>query len=155
MTAQTRSTPVGTKLDDGFSTKIAFEADPDISFWEKTVTPPGVDGGDKIPISTMHNSAWRTFAARALKELTDSTLTCAYDPKVYSQIIAIVNVPTEITVHFPDTSTLSFFGFLKSFTPGEMSEGEQPEADIEIVCTNLNPNTGLETAPSFVDNSGT
>lgn len=52
----TRSAPGGTKLGDGFSTKIAFAADADVSLWEKTVTPPGVDGGDAVDTSTMHNT---------------------------------------------------------------------------------------------------
>lgn len=150
-----RVTPTGTKLDNGFSTKITFANDADVSFWEKTVTPPGIDGGDGIDITTMFNTAWRTKAARTLKELTDASVTAAYDPNVHSQIVALVNVEQLITVTFPDTSTLDFYGYLKSFTPGEFQEGEQPTADIEVVCTNLNPNTGLETAPVFTNNSGT
>ena len=45
-TVTARGTPAGTKLDDGFSTKVAFAADPTIAFFEKTVQPPGFDGGD-------------------------------------------------------------------------------------------------------------
>ena len=85
-----------------------------------------------------------------MKELTDASITVAYDPKVYDQIIALINVEGEITVHFPDTSTLDFWGYLKSFTPGENQEGEQPEAEIEIVCTNVN-SSGTETGPTFTD----
>lgn len=150
-----RQTPAGTKLDDGFSIKIAFAVDPDISFWEKTVTPPGIDGGDKIPTTTQHNVAWRTFAARALKELTDGSINAAYDPEVIEQINSIINQPGEITIHFPDTSKLVVYGYLKSFTPAALSEGEQPTADITIVFTNYNPNTGAEVGPVFIDNSGT
>lgn len=145
----TRVTPVGTALDDGFSTLIAFAADPDVSFWEKTVTPPGVDGGDAIEQTTMHNTAWRTFAARSLKTLTDVSLTAAWQPQVYDQIIALINVEGLVTCHFSDTSTLDFYGFLKDFTPGSHEEGSQPEADITIVCTNVNPVTGAETAPVY------
>ena len=147
--ATERSTPVGTALEDGFSSKIAFASDPDVSFWEITVTPPGIDGGDAIDQTTMFNTAWRTKAARQLKELTDAALTCAYDPEVIDQIIALVNVENLITVHFPDTSTLDFYGYLRSFTPGDLVEGERPEADVVIVCTNVNPVTGAETAPDF------
>lgn len=153
--AQTRGTPTGTKLDDGFSSKIALEADLDIDFWEKTVTPPGVDGGDGIDITNMWNTALRTKAARQLYEMTDVSLTVAYDPLVYDQIIAIVNTNTQITVTFPDTSTLTFYGFLKEFQPSELSEGEEPTADIVIVVTNINPNTDAEVAPVFANNSGT
>lgn len=150
-----RQTPAGTKLDDGFSIKIAFAADPDVSLWEKTVTPPGVDGGDKIATTTQHNVAWRTYAARALKELLDGSFNAAYDPEVYDQVVAIVNVEGEITIHFPDGSKLVFYGYLKSFVPAALTEGEQPTADCTIVCTNKNPNTGAEAGPNFIDNSGT
>jgi len=150
-----RGTPTGTKLDDGFSIKIAFTADPDVDFWEKTVTPPGIDGGDAIEQTTMHNTAWRTFAARLLKTLTDASITAAYDPLVYDQIVALINVEGLITVHFPDTSTLDFYGFLKSFAPSDHSEGSQPEADLTIVPTNWNPFAGVEAGPTFVNNSGT
>lgn len=151
--AITRVTPTGTKLTDGYPTKIAFEADTNVTFWEKAVTPPGVDGGDKIDQTTMFNATWRTYAARSLKELTDGSITVAYDPKVYDEIVALVNVETEITVKFSDLSTLSFFGYLKSFTPGELVEGEQPEAEVEFVCTNIDPASGTETGPTFVENA--
>jgi hypothetical protein len=146
-----RTTPHGIKMDDGFSTKIAFAADPDISFWEKTVTPPGIDGGDAIETTTMHNTTWRSMAARALKTLTESSITVAWDPQVYDQIVALINVEGLITVWFPNGDALDFYGFLKSFTPGDMSEGSPPEAEISIVPTNINPLTGAEAAPVFTE----
>ena len=131
-----RATPDGNKLKDGFSTKITIGLDSDISFWEKTVTPPAVEGGDKIDQTTMHNSAWRTFRPRSLKTLNECTLTAAYDPDVYDEIIAIINAETTITVTFPDGSTLAFFGYLRFFEPSEHTEGEQPECTITIEPTN-------------------
>lgn len=151
----TRSTPVGTKIDDGFSTLIAFAADPDVSFWEKTVKPPGIDGGDAIETTTMHNTTWRTMAARQLKTMTNITGTCAYDPVVYDQIVALCNVEGEFTVHFPNGDTLDVYGYLKSFEPQDNEEGSQPEANFEIVCTNVNPTTGAEVAPNYITAAGT
>ena len=150
-----RVDPTGNMLENGFSTKIAFAADANVTFWEKSVTPPGVDGGDAIEISTMFNTTWRTKAAQSLKDLTDAGASAAWDPKVYDEIVALINVEGEITITFPDDSTLDFFGYLKSFVPGEMAEGDQPMADIVVVCTNINPNTLLESGPVFTDNSGT
>lgn len=146
--ATTRQTPLGTALDDGYQTLIAFAADPDVSFWEKTVTPPPVEGGDKIDVTTQHNQAWRTGAARSLKEMGEVSVTAAYDPQVYGQIIALINQNTLITVHFPDGSSLDFWGYLSSFAPSELSEGEQPEAEITIQAT-LRDNNGNETAPVY------
>lgn len=149
-----RSTPSGIRLDDGFSTKITFATDTNIELWERTVTPPGVDGGDAIDTSTMHNSAWRTFASRALKTLTDCTFTAAYDPACLTPIIALINVHTTITVTFPDGSTWAFFGFLRQFTPGDMSEGAMPEATVTITPTNVDSSMA-EQAPVLASVAGT
>lgn len=150
-----RLAPVGRKLKDGFKVLMAFEADPDISFWEKTIKPPGVDGGDAIDQTTQHNEELRTMAARALKTLTEASLTVAYDPRVYNQILALCNVEGLITCKFADNSTLDFYGYLRTFEPGDMSEGNQPEATINITCTNVNPATGAETPPNYISGAGT
>lgn len=145
-----RQTPTGRKIDDGFPTKIAFAADPDVSLWEKTVKPPGMDGGDAIETTTMWNSQVRTFASRALITLTESSFQAAYDPKVYDQILALINVETLITVHFSDGTKLDFYGFLRTFEPGDISEGEQPTAQCSITPTNTNPSTGAESLPNYL-----
>ncbi len=139
-----RSTPGGKMLKDGYSTKIAFAADPDVSLWEKTVQPPGLDGGDAIDITTMHNTTLRTFAPRSLQTMTEMQLTCAYDPRVMPQLLALINVETTVTVHYPNGDRLSFFGFLKNVDPSENTEGEQPEMTATIVPTNTDPSTGAE-----------
>lgn len=151
----TRQTPGGYRLEDGHSTKIAFARDPDVSFWEVSVKPPGIDGDEKINITTMHNTAWRTFVGRQLKTLTDATTTVAYDPAVYSQIVELCNQEGAITLHFPDGSTESFFGYLKSFEPNEHTEGAMPTAAIVVVCTNYDPTNRVEAAPVLASVAGT
>lgn len=150
-----RQTPAGIKLDDGYQTKIAFAADPDVSFWEKTVKPPGLDGGSPIDTTTMHNTTWRTMAARALITLTESTVNAAYDPNVYNNILALINVEGAITVRFPDGSTLSFFGFLQKFEPNDNAEGEMPMAAVTITPTNYDPVGKVEAAPVLTSVAGT
>lgn len=150
-----RQTPTGLRLTDGFPTKIAFAADPDVSFWEMTVKPPGLDGGDAVNTTTMHNVTWRTMAPRQLVTLTDSSTTVAYDPDLYNQILALLNVVTSITVHFPDGSTLDFFGFLRKFEAQELKEGEMPQATVDIVPTNYDPVAGTEQAPVLTSAAGT
>lgn len=150
-----RIDPVGIKLDDGYRCLIALAADLDVSFWEKTVQPPGVDGGDSIEQTTMHNDDWRTMSARALKTLTESSATVAYDPNVYNNILALINVETTVTIHFPDGSTLAFYGYLQKFEPSELQEGEQPEASITIVPTNFDPAAKVEAAPVLTSVAGT
>lgn len=150
-----RATPAGIKLDDGFSTKIAFALDANVEFWEKTVKPPGLDGGDAIDTTNMHNVTYRTMAARALKTLTESTLTVFWDPQCYVSVLALVNAEGSITAHFPDGSKLDFYGFLRTFEPNEHTEGEPPEATISITPTNWDPANRVEAAPVLTSVAGT
>lgn len=151
----TRSTPAGKQLEVGHPIKIAFARDPDVSFWEHAATPPSVDGGDEIEITTMFNTAWRTFAPAPLKTLGEFSATVGYDPDVYAQIIELINEPGAITVHFPDGSKLSFFGYLKSFEPGEGNREDNPEADITIFPTQYDPVARVEAAPVLTAVPGT
>jgi len=154
--AGTRSTPAGIILADGFSSKIVITADTNISFWEKQVTPPAVDGGDAVEQTTMWNTTWRTKLPRDLISLEDIVTTVAYDPVVYDQIVAVINTNTTITVTFSDGSTLAFFGFLKRFEPSALVEGEQPEATVTFVATNIDPaDTTVEAGPVMTEVAGT
>jgi hypothetical protein len=141
-------------MDDGYQTLITFARNPVIAFWEKSVTPPGMDGGDEIDTTTMHNVRFRTFASRALITLTEGSVTAAWDPDLYDEILLLLNENDVITITFPDGSTLAFWGFLKSFEPDEFVEGEQPTATITYVPTNQD-NTGVERAPVMVEVAGT
>ncbi len=153
--AKVRGTPSGIHLEDGHSTKIALENLLTISFWEKSVGVPPIDGGDSVPQTTMHNTIWRTFAPRHLKTLEEFSVDAAYDPIAISQTIAQINIKQTITVIFPDGSKLAFYGFLKRFEPANLVEGEQPEATVTFVPTNADPLTGAEEAPVYVDVPGT
>lgn len=150
-----RTTPGGIMLEDGFSTKIAFSLDPDISLWEKTVTPPGYDGGEPIDITTMHNTAFKTKAARQLIDVTGGEFTAGYDPAVYTQIQAIINKPGAITWHFPDGSTVSAFGYLQKFDVQSHEEGKMCEANCTIVVTNYDHTNHVEVAPLVNEVAGT
>lgn len=152
--ATARVTPTGRKLEDGYQSLITFKRKPGINLWEKTVKPPGIDAGDSISQTTMHNSVWRTKRPRSLLDLTDGEITCAYDPKVYTEILTVVGINDEITVKFRDGSTLAFWGSLKSFIPDGQSEGAQPEATCVIVPSNLD-NAGVEQAPVMTEVAGT
>jgi hypothetical protein len=134
------------RLDDGYQTLVSFNIDPTVLFYEKTVTPPGIDGGGETDTTTMLNTTWRTRNPKALITLANASMVVAYDPATYPEIVALVNVNNLITVTFPDGDTLAFWGWLDSFTPGEHVEGEQPTAEITIVPSNQNA-SGTETAP--------
>jgi hypothetical protein len=150
-----RGTPLGIKLPDGYQALVTFAVDTDISLWEKEVTPPGIDGGEPIDTTTMHNTVWRTTGPRSLSTLTPMTFTAAYDPDVYDEILAIRNVETTVTVTFADGSTLAFYGYLQKFDPGPLAEGTPPEATVTVVPTNYDPVAHTEEGPIMTEVSGT
>jgi hypothetical protein len=150
-----RSDPVGIALKDGYQTLIAFAADPDVSFWEITVQPPGIEGGDPIDQTTMHNIDYRTMCPASLKTLTPVNVTASYDPDVLNQIESLINLNGSITIHFPDGSTTDFFGFLQTFEPGDNTENERPEATLTIVPSNWDPVNNVEAGPVTTSVPGT
>lgn len=138
------------RLDDGFSTLITFGSNSSatIHFFEKTVTPPGIDGGGEIDTTTMHNTTWRTRSPKKLKTLAGGETEVAYDTAILTAILAQIQVNQQITVHFPDGHTYTFWGFLDSFIPAALKEGEQPTATIKIIPTN-HDNSQVEQAPVY------
>ena len=149
MTSTNRATPGGTMLTDGYQALIAFAADTDIEFWEKTATPPTIDFGEPIDITTMHNTTWRSMVPRSLGSLQPFTTVVAYDPAVLDSIIALKGNEDWISYHFSDGSTWDFYGGLQSFAPSEQSEGAHPEATVTIVPTLTHPTTRAEVAPDY------
>ncbi len=150
-----RGTPVGHKIGDGYQTLVAFAGYTTIGFWERSVTPPSLDGGEPIDTTTMLNVTYRSMTARQLKSLGGFSMTAAWDPAVYSSAIAMINVPTTVTVHFPDSSSIAFYGYLRSFKPGAHEEGKMPEATLEVQPTNVDPVTCAPENPVFTAGSGT
>lgn len=136
------------RIDDGYATLIGFSEDSDVQMWEKEVTPPGVSGGGENDTTTMQNTTWRTKSPKGLISLSECSLVVAYDPAVYDEIVAMVNVNQQITITFPDDSTLVFWGWIDEFTPSANVEGEQPTAEVKIIPSNQN-DSGVETAPIY------
>lgn len=155
--ATSRVTPSAIPLCDGFSTLFTFAADTDLEIYEVTVQPPGIDGGDPIDSTTMHNSAWRTMCPRQLKTMTEFQITGSYDPIIYTNLDALINVETTGTVTFPDGSTLAFFCFLRSFEISEHTEGERPIVTLNIIPTNEDSTVGnfTEEGPVLTNVAGT
>lgn len=138
------------RIDDGLGAMIGFSLDPSVSMWEKEITPPGIDAGGPNDTSTLRNSAWRTFAPKGLKTLTPITCTVAYDPQIYTEILAMVGINQQATVTFPDQSTYVTWGWIDKFTPGPMAEGGQPTGELVFQPSNQN-NSEVETGPVFTD----
>lgn len=138
------------RLDDGFSTIVGFADNPTVLFYEKTLTPPGMAGGGANDTTTMRNLTLRTMAPKKLKSLTEMSVTAAYDTAVFDtgEVWAMINSNQLITITWPDTATLDFWGWLDEFQPGEVSEGSQPTAELKIIPSNQDDN-GDETAPVY------
>lgn len=143
-TPTARTTPTANMLENGYQSLITFAADANVELWEKNVTPPGVDGGDAINITTQHNQDVVTKHPNSLYEVMDGQSTCAYARILYTAIKSLINVNTTITYRFSDGGTVAVFGYLKSFTPNGMERGGQPEATIVIVHTNIDPSDKSE-----------
>jgi len=141
------------RIDDGFATTITFAdqgsgTGPGITFWEKEITPPGMDAGGENDTTTMRNTTYRTKAPKKLITMTPMTLVVSYDAVFYDDIVDMIGDNQLITITFPDTSTVAFYGWLDKFEPGNIVEGEQPTATITIICSNQNV-AGVETAPDY------
>jgi hypothetical protein len=144
----TRVTPSGTFLKDGFSTKWTFAENPSLSVWEKTVKSFGTDGRDPIDVTNMFNTDVVTKAPRQLIDCTDATLNCAYDPKVLSQLLTMINVNQLMTCWHPNGGKTDVWGWLRTAEPSENQEGEQPMMQIGITISNLNA-SDVETLPHY------
>jgi len=105
-----------------------------------------MDGGDPIPTTTHSNTTYRTKSPRSLVEITDGAFTAAYDPDSVSTVLAAINDNGLMTLTFPDDTTMTFYGYIKSFKPNAFVEGEPATAECEIVVTN--DNAGVETGPA-------
>lgn len=153
-TVTTRVYPEHAKLDDGFRTLIVLELDPNIGLWERSVQPPGMDGGALVETETMHNTTWRTRATRFLKTMTEGQGKAGYNPAAFASIVAQINVNQSITIRFPDYSHYAFWGAITKFIPDALEEGKFPEASITISPTNTD-NDGHEQGPVYLAPSGT
>jgi len=134
-----------TVLRDGFSTMITF-AQGAIEMYQKDATPPGIDGGGAIDVSTFENSEVETSFPNTLKKTTDGAMTVAYDTAVYTSIDAQVNVNQLITITFIDGSKVEVWGWIYNFQPATCEKGEQPTAECGFHVSNLN-DSGVETKP--------
>lgn len=136
------------RIDDGFATLITLAGAPSIALYEKEVTPPGVTGGGENDTTTMRNLVWRTKAPKKLKSLTECSAVVSYAAEVFDDVVAQTQVNQLITITWPDTSTLEFWGWLEEFTPNALKEGEQPTANCKFIPSNQDAN-GDEIAPVY------
>lgn len=154
--ASSRPTPGGRFLTEGHSTVVVFSRKPSIGLWIKQPKPPGVDGGEKIKITSMHNLLYHTAAPQALIMITDGTFTASYDPQALADIITtLINAPGTITIFFPDNSTFAAYGYLQKFEPNQIQQGQQPEGQATVCITNWDVSNWVEAGPVITQVAGT
>lgn len=136
------------RLDDGFSTQISFAENGAVHFWEKEVTPPGIDGGGPVNTTTMRNVKWRTQWPKKLKKFTQVKLTVAFDPVAVDEFDAMINVNQLITIKWADGDEMDVWGWIDKFTPGPATEGEQQEAEV-IIEISMQNDSKVETDPVY------
>lgn len=149
-------TPSGVQMPDGFSTKISMSLLPTAPMWELSVKIGGVDGGEKIKISTMRNTLWHTAKFRTLLMQQDTSVEVSFDPKVLEDIKAVANKNQTITFWFPDGSTYAFFGAVTKIGELSMEEGTLPKATVTFCASNIDPaDNKSEFGPVFTPATGT
>lgn len=146
--------PTGYFLNpDGFRSLIVFSQNPGIALWPVTLKFGGYDGGAKINVTTMYNVEWRTFRLRQLKEKEDTTGKFGFDPNIFGVGTGfglknlINNDRGVITEFYPDGGSLCYYGGLMKFSNPEFKEGDFPQADCTIVCTNWDYTNSVEAGP--------
>lgn len=134
---------------DGQSTTISVGS---ATLQEVSISPPSISSGGEIDVTTMSNTAWRTKAPKKLHELGEVSFSALYDPAQIGTHLTSVGTNQAITITFADATTLVFYGWVDSFSPSEISEGEAPTADVTIIVSNQNGAGlagGTETAPAY------
>tara|TARA_R110000851_G_scaffold46656_6_gene113573 strand:+ start:2061 stop:2498 length:438 start_codon:yes stop_codon:yes gene_type:complete len=134
---------------DGHATTISLGS---ADLQEVSISPPSISSGGEIDTTSMSNAAWRTKAPKQLHELGEVSFSALYDPAKIGTYLAGVGLNQSIVITFADATTLTFYGWVDSFSPSEISEGELPTVDVTIVVSNQNGSgtvPGAETAPVY------
>jgi hypothetical protein len=150
-----KQVPTGVEVWDGVGTQLAFAARPKTNFWEVTLKPLSLEGGEPINNTTLLNTVWRTKRAPVLKECPPMSGTAKYDPDVWPDLIALINKEGSVTQYWPDNSYADVFAYLRNFVYQDHKEKELPIANIEIVVTNWDPVGHVESGPVYTPASGT
>lgn len=116
---------------DGHGIRIVF-VNQAITVYEKNVTPGGTEGGDPIDITTNDNTSLRSFAPPTLATKTATSAEVTYDETDLAALEAAVDQSDTIRIEWPDDTTRSRAGWLRSVIPNQAAADEQPTAAITI-----------------------
>lgn len=121
------------------------------TFRNISLAAPSIEGGDEINTTTTGNSTHRTKQARTLMENGNFSCTAFFEATEWDTISALVNTNSVCVLTVPGAGTLTFWGFLKTYTPQESGDGSDGwQVQCDIVVTNRN-GSNVETAPIWAD----
>lgn len=129
------------RLTDGHGIQIEFFDDESdltaasVQFWELEVTPPSLMGGGSIDTTTHRNTTTRTKAAKRLVEMGDVNCKVSYHPGIIESIQAIIRQNKYVRITWPDGDQWGFWGFIDEIKFSPVQVGEQPEAELTVVCS--------------------
>jgi hypothetical protein len=132
-------------LVDGQSTTIDLGS---ATLQEISISPMSVSSGGEIEVTSMDNDNWRSKAPKKLHEGGEVSFSALYDPAEIGTHLSDVGKNKLIKITFGNDSSvvggsanyqyLHFYGWVDSFSPSEISEGEAPTADVTIIVSNQN-----------------
>lgn len=129
--------------------QLGFSLDTSVQIELKSITPPSINGGGAINISTHSSVGWMQKAPKTLKDLGDLSATVAYDTAFVAEVMAMCQVEQTLTITWKDGATLVFRGWLDAFNPSALSsEEDQPTADIVLIASNRDA-AGAVSPPVF------
>jgi len=113
-----------------------------------TLGAPGYDTSDKIDNTTLDNTEFETGQPPELKMVTGFSFSVLARPDNLAAIEAQIGVNQELHFGMTGLGGVTFWGYLKSWTPEESEKGTDWKATGEIVVTNMN-GSNVETGPVY------
>jgi hypothetical protein len=132
-------------LFDGFPITATFLSVPPTAgtFRVKRMQPSGFDGGGRIDGTSMQSLRVRSGAPKSLMTGEQIKMTVYYDPILFRDMPGLMQRNGNITITFPDASSVVFYGWIEKFTPPDHQEGENPLAEIIVEISNHTGSTSL------------
>lgn len=163
-TPTTRVSPVSTEipLKEGYQVLFTLALDPNYALFEVDLQAPVLDGGDPIDITNQFNVDYMSKAPQSLIDLEEITITGAYDPIIYDQMLGtgsqtkLLNQPTTGTFKFGDGSTIAMYGFVRRWEGGQHSPGGgQPRGTMVFVPSQYDNTNNVVAGPVVAETAGT
>lgn len=130
---------------DGFPTTTSIGG---TDLKEVAVTPPALDGGEAIDVTTMRNTNYKTVVPRRVYQLGEMRITAAYTVQKFYNLLQQVNTIQDISFTYPDGHTVTFKGYIREVKPDALQEGQMPRLSITIRPT-LQTDQGGVSEPTW------